>query len=287
MLLMLIMCYNLAMDPMLFVRLIWYFTVFSVAGYFIEVILCSIDQKRVVNRGFLFGPYLPIYGFGGIFMMYLTRGVRYDFVLTFLISMTVGAIVEYISSYILEKLFHVRWWDYSQTDKLNLNGRICVRNTLAFGVGGCVLIYWALPAINGLLRILPVGVQVTVAIIAAIIFAFDTVISTYANAKVTSMADFNEILGDQTNEIKKYAKLVIKQYFASSEKVRKAAEREAKKQKRLIDRKQKQLEKMLKKKEKKSVKTQKKAAKSAKKSTRKAKRGLPARDLKASKNYNT
>lgn len=261
MLLMLIMCYNLAMDPMLFVRLIWYFTVFSVAGYFIEVILCSIDQKRVVNRGFLFGPYLPIYGFGGIFMMYLTRGVRYDFVLTFLISMTVGAIVEYISSYILEKLFHVRWWDYSQTDKLNLNGRICVRNTLAFGVGGCVLIYWALPAINGLLRILPVGVQVAVAIIAAIIFAFDTVISTYANAKVTSMADFNEILGDQTNEIKKYAKLVIKQYFASSEKVRKAAEREAKKQKRLIERKQKQLEKMLKKKEKKTVRRQKKIEK--------------------------
>ena len=283
MLLMLIMCYNLAMDPMLFVRLIWYFTVFSVAGYFIEVILCSIDQKRVVNRGFLFGPYLPIYGFGGIFMMYLTRGVRYDFILTFLISMSVGAIVEYISSYVLEKLFHVRWWDYSQTDKLNLNGRICVRNTLAFGVGGCVLIYWALPAINGLLRILPVGVQVAVAIIAAIIFAFDTVISTYANAKVTSMADFNEILGDQTNEIKKYAKLVIKQYFASSEKVRKAAEREAKKQKRLIERKQKQLEKMLKKKAKKSVKTQKKAAKSAKKSAKKAKKGLPARDLKAGK----
>lgn len=261
MLLMLIMCYNLAMDPMFFVRLIWYFTVFSVAGYFIEVILCSIDQKRVVNRGFLFGPYLPIYGFGGIFMMYLTRGVRYDFILTFLISMSVGAIVEYISSYVLEKLFHVRWWDYSQTDKLNLNGRICVRNTLAFGVGGCVLIYWALPAINGLLRILPVGVQVAVAIIAAIIFAFDTVISTYANAKVTSMADFNEILGDQTNEIKKYAKLVIKQYFASSEKVRKAAEREAKKQKRLIERKQKQLEKMLKKKEKKTVRRQKKVEK--------------------------
>ncbi len=279
MLLMLIMCYNLAMDPMLFVRLIWYFTVFSVAGYFIEVILCSIDQKRVVNRGFLFGPYLPIYGFGGIFMMYLTRGVRYDFVLTFLISMTVGAIVEYISSYVLEKLFHVRWWDYSQTDKLNLNGRICVRNTLAFGVGGCVLIYWALPAINGLLRILPVGVQVAVAIIAAIIFAFDTVISTYANAKVTSMADFNEILGDQTNEIKKYAKLVIKQYFASSEKVRKAAEREAKKQKRLIERKQKQLEKMLKKKAKKSVKTQKKAAKKQQRKTKKAKKGSSSSGL--------
>lgn len=269
MLLMVILCYNLAMDAMTIVHLIWYFTVFSIAGYFIEVVLCSLDQRRVVNRGFLFGPYLPIYGFGGILMMYLTRGVRYDFILTFLISMSVGAIVEYISSYVLEKLFHVRWWDYSQTDKLNLNGRICMRNTLAFGVGGCVLIYWALPAINGLLRILPVGVQVAVAIIAAIIFAFDTVISTYANAKVTSMADFNEILGDQTNEIKKYAKLVIKQYFASSEKVRKAAEREAKKQKRLIERKQRQLEKILKKKEKKSVKTQKKAAKKQQRKTKK------------------
>lgn len=193
--------------------------------------------------------------------MYLTRGVRADFILTFLISMTVGAVVEYLSSYVLEKIFHVRWWDYSQTDKLNLNGRICMRNTLAFGVGGCVLIYWALPAINALLRLLPVTVQIVVAVIAAIIFLLDTIVSTYANAKVTSMADFNQFLGDQTNEIKKYAKLVIKQYFASSEKVRKAAEREVKKQKRLIERKQRQLEKILKKKEKKSNKTQKKAAK--------------------------
>ena len=255
---------------MLLVRLILYFTVFSVAGYFIEVVLCSLDQKRVVNRGFLFGPYLPIYGFGGLLMMFLTQGIRGNFILTFLVAMVVGAITEYISSFVLEKIFHVRWWDYSQTDKLNLNGRICVRNTLAFGLGGCLLIYWAAPMIGHLIKHAPAEVQITLAIIAAIIFAIDTAISTYANAKVASMADFNQILGDQTNEIKKYAKLVIKQYFASSEKVRKAAEREAKKQKKLIERKQKQLERMLKKKEKKTVKRQKKIEKKAVKQQRKA-----------------
>lgn len=258
------------MDLMIFVRLILYFTIFSIVGYFIEVILCSLDQKRVVNRGFLFGPYLPIYGFGGILMIFLTQNVRDNFLLTFLISMATGAIIEYISSYILEKTFKVRWWDYSQTDKLNLNGRICVRNSLAFGFGGCVLIYWAKPMIDGVFHILPPAVEIALAIIFSLIFLLDTIVSTYANAKVTSMADFNEILGDQTNEIKKYAKLVIKQFFASSKEVREAASKELKKQERLIRRKQKQLERMLKKKVKKTVKQQKKAAKKRKKTEKKS-----------------
>lgn len=259
------MCYNIVMDIFDFIiRLILYFTVFSIAGYFIEVILCSIDQKRVVNRGFLFGPYLPIYGFGGLLMMYLTKDIRDNFLLTFLISMSVGAIIEYVSSFLLEKIFHVRWWDYSLTDKLNLNGRICMRNTLAFGIGGCILIYSALPGVNALLDFIPKSIQIALAVIAALVFLVDTIVSSYANAKVTNMADFNQIMGDQTNEIKKYAKLVIKQFFASSKEVREAASKELKRQERIIKRRQKQLERMLKKKEKKVKKIARKNSKKAK-----------------------
>ncbi len=202
--------------------------------------------------------------------MFLTRDVKDNFLLTFLIAMTTGAVIEYVSSFVLEKIFKVRWWDYSQTDKLNLNGRICMRNSLAFGFGGCVLIYWAQPMISGALKLLPPAVEIALAVFFSIIFLLDTIVSTYANAKVTSMADFNQILGDQTNEIKKYAKLVIKQFFASSKEVREAATRELRRQEKLIRRKQKQLERMLKKKEKKSVKQQKKAYKQQKRITKKA-----------------
>ena len=228
-----------------FAQLVIYFTVFSVVGYFIEVLFCSIQQRKMTNRGFLFGPCLPIYGFGGLFMMFLTRNVVDNIFLTFLISMTVGAVVEYFSSFLLEKIFHVRWWDYSLTDKFNLNGRICLRNTLAFGIGGCIMIYFALPVLDNLLKITPFAVQLIISIILVVILLIDTIISTYANLRVSNMADFNEILGDQTEEIKKYAKLVIKQFFATSEKEKRAAARELKKQQRKIDRHGKKLSKML------------------------------------------
>ena len=228
-----------------FVQLVIFFTVFSVVGYFIEVIFCSIQQRKMTNRGFLFGPCLPIYGFGGLFMMFLTRNFVDNVFLTFLISMGIGAIVEYFSSFLLEKIFHVRWWDYSLTDKFNLNGRICLRNTLAFGIGGCIMIYFALPVLENLLKITPFAVQLIISIILVVILLIDTIISTYANLRVSSMADFNEILGDQTEEIKKYAKLVIKQFFATSEKEKRAAARELKKQQRKIDRRGKKLSKML------------------------------------------
>lgn len=182
--------------------------------------------------------------------MFLTRNVIDNVFLTFLISMTIGAVVEYISSFLLEKIFHVRWWDYSLTDKFNLNGRICLRNTLAFGIGGCVMIYFALPIMENLLRITPFGLQVAIAIICLVALIVDTIISAYANAHVANMADFDQILGDQTEEIKKYAKLVIKQFFATSEKEKRAATREIKKQQRKIGKHSKRISKMLSKKSK-------------------------------------
>ncbi len=228
-----------------FVQLVLFFTVFAVVGYFIEVLLCSLEQKKMTNRGFLFGPCLPIYGFGGLLMMFLTRNVIDNVFLTFLISMTTGAVIEYTSSFLLEKIFHVRWWDYSLTDKFNLNGRICLRNTLAFGIGGCIMIYFALPIMENLLRITPFGLQIAIAIICLVALIVDTIISAYANAHVANMADFDQILGDQTEEIKKYAKLVIKQFFATSEKEKRAAARELKKQQRKISRHKKRISKML------------------------------------------
>ena len=230
-----------------FVQLVIFFTVFSVAGYFIEVIFCSIQQRKMTNRGFLFGPCLPIYGFGGLLMMFLTRNVVDNVFLTFLISMTTGAVIEYVSSFLLEKIFHVRWWDYSLTDKFNLNGRICLRNTLAFGIGGCIMIYFALPVMENLLRVMPFGLQAAIAIICLVALLIDTAISAYANANVTNMADFSQTVGDQTEEIKKYAKLVIKQFFAPSEKEKRAAARELKKQQRKFSRHRKRISKMLKK----------------------------------------
>ena len=240
------MCYNLNMNLLeAFAQLVIFFTVFSVVGYFIEVIFCSIQQRKMTNRGFLFGPCLPIYGFGGTLMALTLSRYSDDPFVVFGMAILICTVLEYFTSYIMEKMFKARWWDYSLTDKFNLNGRICLRNTLAFGIGGCIMIYFALPVLENLLKITPFAVQLIISIILVVILLIDTIISTYANLRVSNMADFNEILGDQTEEIKKYAKLVIKQFFATSEKEKRAAARELKKQQRKIDRRGKKLSKML------------------------------------------
>ena len=195
------------------VRLMLLFTIFSVTGYIIEVILCSIGQKRVSNRGFLFGPYLPIYGFGGILMMLTTREIQDNFLLTFLVSMGVCSALEYFTSFLMEKLWHVRWWDYSD-ERVNLNGRICMRNSLAFGISGCILVYSALPFVTGMIDWLPWGWQVGFSIFFLVIFVLDTIASSYANSKAAKVVrGLSKMVDDQTREIKRQANRAIAQLF--------------------------------------------------------------------------
>ena len=101
-----------------------YFFVFSVVGYICEVTYVYICNKKLVNRGFLHGPYIPIYGNGAIFIT-LALGQCKNVILVFLGSMLICSILEYVTSYVMEVIFHNRWWDYSK-QKFNINGRVCL-----------------------------------------------------------------------------------------------------------------------------------------------------------------
>ena len=206
------------MDPfVVFVRFVIFFTIFAVTGYLLEAfssvfsIATHPEKRKLSNRGFLFGPYLPIYGFGGVIMIVLSQHIPQDnFVLTFLVAMAMGVMLEYVTSFALEKIFHLRWWDYSQTDKFNIHGRVCLRNALKFGVGGLIFVYLLLPGLNNLIDLMPWNLQVAIALIMTIVYSVDFIVSSYANMKVKNMEDFGKIIGDQTAEIKKNAKKVIK-----------------------------------------------------------------------------
>ncbi len=215
------------MDPLdVFVRFVLYFTIFAVLGYFIEAVNSFLHRGKLSNRGFLFGPYLPIYGFAGVIMISLLHVIpRDNFGLVFLTGMLMGTTLEYITSYILEKIFHLRWWDYSKSDKLNVNGRICLRNSIAFGVAGLVFVYLLMPGANNLISVMPRGLQITVAIIMAIVYLLDFIASSYANMKVKNMEEFSKAIGDQTSEIKKNAKKVIKELFATPERISRRIEK--------------------------------------------------------------
>src|SRR5690606_28058615 len=104
-----------------FVTVVLLFFIYSFVGYISEVIYCSARERKFVNRGFLYGPLCPIYGFGGLLVVFLLQPFSYSFPLLFLMAVLVTTILEYVGSWVLETLFDMKWWDYSDY-KLNING---------------------------------------------------------------------------------------------------------------------------------------------------------------------
>ena len=125
------------------------FYIYSILGWLGETLYVSIPKKQFIDRGFLIGPYCPIYGSGAItIIIYLTQ-YKENPLTVFLMGIILCSILEYFTSYIMEKLFNARWWDYSN-DKYNLNGRICLKNSIIFGLAGIAVIYLTQPLINNI-----------------------------------------------------------------------------------------------------------------------------------------
>jgi len=109
-----------------------YFVIYSFIGWIFESVYCSVRDKKVTNRGFLTGPFIPIYGFAGIIFVIVFYGRDYTLIGLFATSMLIASALEYITSYLMEKIFNARWWSYAD-DPFNLNGRICLGASVAFG----------------------------------------------------------------------------------------------------------------------------------------------------------
>ena len=169
------------------------FFVYSVLGYIAEVITVSICTKKFTpNRGFLIGPYIPIYGMGVICMVRLLTPYKDDLFALFVMSTLVCTVLEYITSVVMEKIFKLRWWDYSHMS-FNINGRVCLTNSVLFGIGGLIITKLINPIVEGLLLKIPKIIVIILGIIFALIFIADIVVSLVAmfNIKI---------------EVKKYTK---------------------------------------------------------------------------------
>lgn len=108
------------------------FAVYCFFGWIYESTYVSIEHKKLVNRGFLNGPFLPIYGFGAIIILFCSLPVRNNIVLVFLLGGLGATILEYFTGLVMESMFHVRYWDYTR-QPLNLNGYICLGCSLMWG----------------------------------------------------------------------------------------------------------------------------------------------------------
>lgn len=182
------------------------FMIYSFLGWVSETIFVSIDKRKFANRGFLIGPYCPIYGLSAIFIILLASDYKENFLLLFIIIMLIAAIVEYLTSYIMEKAFRARWWDYSNL-KFNINGRICLQNLIFFGLLGSFMIYILNPPLNNFINNLNVNTLMIITIIVAIIFIVDIVVSFKVIRKIRTTAEV--LKKDYTEEITEKVKEIL------------------------------------------------------------------------------
>ncbi|MBQ9023999.1 MAG: putative ABC transporter permease [Bacilli bacterium] len=188
------------------------FMIYSFIGWVIEMIDRSIIDKKIVNRGFLIGPYCPIYGCGAILMILLLQRYIKEPITLFFMSMVIFSILEYTTSYVMEKLFKARWWDYSNT-RFNLNGRICLETMIPFGFAGMIAMYIVNPFFVRCLQRTP-DIILTIAFVTlSIILIIDLSLSTSIMANVTKT--IKKVKKDNTEEITKKVKDLVmqKNYF--------------------------------------------------------------------------
>ena len=151
---------------------------YSIIGWCGEMVYCSICQRKLCEkRGFLNGPVCPIYGHGALVVLLCLHGGCKNPLLTFLLGAVLTSLVEYITSFAMEKLFHMRWWDYSQY-KFHLNGRVCLLNSTLFGLASVFLCHFANPPISAWLAgLLASGAAVPLSLILLAIYLTDIVLS--------------------------------------------------------------------------------------------------------------
>ena len=169
------------------------FFFYCFCGWVWESCYVSVCKRHWVNRGFLRGPLLPIYGSGAILVLFVTLPVKNNLFLVGVLGMTAATILEYITGAVMERLFKVRYWDYSN-HKVQLNGYICLSSSIAWGFFSIMLIRFLHPPVGRLLNRVPDIIVDPLALIMAILFTIDVVQSTQA------ALDLREVLTKLTEE---------------------------------------------------------------------------------------
>jgi len=183
------------------------FFIYSVIGWFVEVTYVYIGTKKFINRGFLIGPYIPIYGYSALIMaLYLTQ-YKDNPLTVFLLAIFICTFIEYMISFNMEKLFNARWWDYSNS-KFNINGRVCLKNGLGFGFLSLLLIYLINPWLVNLLEKLNPKLLIIISVICLVIFVFDFITSLIVTFDIKNK--IKKFDSDSTTEIRELINEKIK-----------------------------------------------------------------------------
>ncbi len=174
-----------------------------------ESIFRSICEKKLINTGFLKGPFCPIYGIGAIIMILILNSFKSNMIVLFLISMSVLTIWEYIVGYLLEKIFKTKYWDYSD-HKFNFQGRICLTNSIYWGFLGVIFVKFIHPFVQALIDKIDINMLAYIVGIGMLIFIVDTIstIVKFKNIKATleKIETLNKEIKEKIKDISAMAK---------------------------------------------------------------------------------
>jgi len=193
------------MDTFVYYVVIFYF--YSFIGWAQEVIQSIFKFKKFINRGFLIGPICPVYGFGSVMITFFLKKYIDQPFFVFLTAIFICCTLEYFTSYILEKLFKARWWDYSHM-KFNINGRICLECGLGFGLGAMAILYLVNPyIIDPVFNHINIEFLTYITYITLTIQVIDTIISFSFISKLKNIS--NSIKSDNTEVITREVKRML------------------------------------------------------------------------------
>ena len=180
-------------------EIITYFVIYSILGWILESVFRSICERKLINTGFLHGPFCPIYGVGAIIMLLFLDSFKDTPVILFFISIIVLTLWEYIVGVFLEKAFKTKYWDYSN-HKVNFQGRICLTNSLMWGVLGVVFVKYIHPFIEEKIQNVDIIQLKYVIYILGIIMIIDTIISIIKIKNIKNTLEKVDILSKEIRE---------------------------------------------------------------------------------------
>ena len=188
----------------------FFFVFYSLIGWICETVFCSIANKKFINRGFLNGPFCPVYGVGAVIILNLPQRYQDDWVILFLFSVVATSIVEYITSFLLEKIFHLTLWDYSDK-KWNINGRICLRNSVLFGILSLLLVYIIHPGIRHFFDLWPPVLRMVCGSVLCLYFVLDVIITARSLFWIHREAESRQMELDELKKIRADYREVLRQ----------------------------------------------------------------------------
>ncbi len=172
------------------------FFIYSFLGWCLEVCWGLIILKKFVNRGFLMGPFCPIYGFAVSIITFITKNIENVFCVFFIVF-AISAIVEYLTSFYMEKIFSARWWDYSNY-KFNLNGRICLETLLPFALIGSLCVKFINPTLVYILSKVSQGKVYTAVFVFSVVMLSDFLLS---SSLISNLKELSNSIRDNTEEV--------------------------------------------------------------------------------------